>query len=176
MAGWRGLTSVRPLDLLEVRGLPQQADGLHEHVLDEHVDVAAGEALGARTQLPEVGVCSRGRRQGRGTGMCICVRVCGVGWGAQGGQGCAGGCGGYVLCSFGVFPRGAIRRQRAQTTDEAKRLGSTQRTARPQLLVAQRCQARLHARPRSTARAGKETRTHAPVRLCGVSPRWILNM
>lgn len=45
------------LDLLEVRGLSEQADGLHEHILHKHTDVTAAEALCVDAQLREILLC-----------------------------------------------------------------------------------------------------------------------
>jgi len=46
----------------EVRRLLCLADGLHEHVLDDDVDVGAGEAVGAAAQLLELRHRERMRR------------------------------------------------------------------------------------------------------------------
>ena len=55
--GPQALTPILCAGLPEVRCLPQQADGLHQHVLHDDAAVRAGEPLRPPTELMVVRIC-----------------------------------------------------------------------------------------------------------------------
>jgi hypothetical protein len=55
------LTSIRQSHLLEVGGLSQHTDRLHQHILDHHAHVTATEPLRPATQFLEVSLCRHAR-------------------------------------------------------------------------------------------------------------------